>query len=808
MGAYEKLAYFRPARAGVPYKNIPARAYDPESGVFLLQSDSKETRVGICYESNLLNGADDRTVSSLQSALTTRMPDDTFIQFGLLSEPDISDDVAAYLSRKLDSTGVLREMTFNRARMFNDAVNRPLPALNGVLMNRQRLFVTITIPCDYKEVAINAAKEKLVDLATKIKQGLSSAGLFLEVVDEAHYLCLMRKFFYMYELENKHVDDFKDIREQVCAPSTEMYFDKDEILIDGGNLYAKIMSVKNFPEATSIAAMNLLIGDPYGTDKQVTDPYWLAATIYYPNQDAKLSAVRAKYGWLTKQAMGPMTQLIPTIGYKKRGFDTLIHEIDGSGSIVCELNFTMMLFSKDRERLNGLASSWKGWAASNHFDMREDSRILEPLFYQLLPFGQTTNGIKNLERFSTMCVSHVVHQLPIIGSWHGSGNGGLSILNGRRGQAMLFDMYDSQTNYNGLIAAEPGGGKSVVAQQMICDMLASGGRAWAIDQGRSYEKLCHVLGKDRAQFIEFSEESNICLNPFTFVTDIKEDMDMLKAVFTKMASPTTGLDSFQLSALESKIIAAFSVSAQDTTVTMVAEQCLNDKDQRINDIGTQLFAFTARGSFGRWFNGKNNVDLTKDFVVMELQELQSKPVLQQVVLLLLFASINNEMYLTHGRRKLLLIDEAWNLLDDPVMAKAIEAAYRKVRKHEGSAWLVTQSVGDLYNSPNGRAIIGCCAWQVILQQKTDSIDFAIKSGHLNLDGFAAQMMKSVHTVPGLYSEIMIRNGNSFGIGRLILDRFSQVLFSTKGWERDEVLERIWKGEDSTDVINQLIAERG
>jgi len=160
---------------------------------------------------------------------------------------------------------------------------------------------------------------------------------------------------------------------------------------------------------------------------------------------------------------------------------------------------------------------------------------------------------------------------------------------GRRGQLALFDPYDSPTNYNGFIVAEAGAGKSFVAQKLICDMRANGGRVWSIDQGRSQEKLCRVLG---GQFIEFSEESDICLNPFTHVVDIKEDMDMLKAVITKMAAPVDGLDDFRQAAIEAKILAAFSVAGHDSDITLVAEQCLNDKDMRIRDIGTQLYPFT------------------------------------------------------------------------------------------------------------------------------------------------------------------------------------------------------------------------
>ncbi|MDD5056526.1 MAG: type IV secretion system protein TraC [Sideroxydans sp.] len=795
----------QPERSGLPYMNIAARSFDPESGAFILQFNSGENRLGVCFEAQPITGADESTVSRLKSVLTTRFPKDTFIQFGLFSEPDVSLMSGLYLSKKIEARGILAEVAQKHVEMLTQGVEAPLRGMNNTCLNRQRVIVSITIPCSLKPSANE--REQVSDLAAKLKEGLGSAGLNLKQMDESSYLALLRRFFYLYERDDFAVDDYLPTREQVFAPATSVDFKSknDEINFDDGKYFAKMLAVKRYPKTAGIGLMNMLIGDPMGSQNQVTDPFWMSATIYYPDQEKKQSAVRTKYAWLTNQAIGPIARFIPMLGYKQRGMDKLIQEIDGDAGMLCELNFTMTLFSRSRERLSGLAAAWRAWAASFGFEMREDRVILRPLFYTVLPFGQSVQGIKNLYRFSTLCISHAIHHLPILGNWQGSGTGGMSLFIGRRGQLALFDPYDSPTNYNGFIVAEAGAGKSFVAQKIICDMRASGGRVWSIDQGRSQEKLCRVLG---GQFIEFSEDSNICLNPFTHVVDIKEDMDMLKAVITKMAAPVDGLDDFRQAAIEAKILAAFSVAGHEADITLVAEQCLNDKDLRIKDIGTQLYPFTRQGSFGRWFNGANNVDLTNDYVVLELQDLHSKKVLQQVVLLLLFDSISHEMYLTSGRKKLLLVDEAWALLDDPIMGKAIEAAYRKVRKHEGAAWIITQSIADLYDSPVGRAIIGSSAWQIIMQQKPDSIEHALKSGNLKLDPYTLSMMKSIHTIPGRYSEMMIRSGDSWGVVRLIVDRFPQVLFSTKGWERDAVLDRIHAGENAVDVINELIAERG
>jgi conjugal transfer ATP-binding protein TraC len=796
----------QPERAGLPYKHIHARSFDTVNGIFLIQSnETKESRLGACFESHPLTGANESTVSRLKSVLGTHMPVDTFIQFGLFTEPDVRASTKKYMEKKVDAKGILFEVAEKHAKMMTDGTIDPIKGMSNVCLNRQRLIVSVTIPCSNQPKPDEV--KNITEISNKISEGLNSTGLYLKRMTESSYLALIRRFFYLFDVEDFSTDDFIPTREQVFSPGSSIDFTEsnNEINFNEGEYYSKILSIKRSPKTAGLGLMNMMIGDPMGSSNQVTDPFWMTATIYYPDQDKKLSAIRTKYAWLSNQAMGPIASLIPMLGYKKKGMDTLMHEIDGDGGMLCELSFQMTIFSKNQKKLQGLSSSWKAWAAGFGFEMREDKRILMPLFFSNLPFGQSPKSIKLLYRYNTMCISHAVHHLPVIGNWSGTGVGGTSVYIGRRGQLALFDPYDSSTNYNGVILAEAGAGKSFVAQKLICDARAAGSRVWSIDQGRSQEKLCSILG---GQFIEFSETSVICLNPFTHIVDIKEDMDLLKAVITKMAAPIDGLDDFRQSAIEAKILAAYSVAGHETDITLVAEQCLNDKDERIRDIGTMLYPFTIQGSLGKWFNGANNVDLTNDYVVLELQELQSKKTLQQVVLLLLMGSINHEMYLTHGRKKILLIDEAWQLLNDPIMGPAIEAAYRKVRKHDGSAWIISQSIADLYDSSVGRAIINNSAWQIILQQKPDSIEHAVKSGHLKLDPYTLNMMKSIHTLPGSFSELMIRNGDAWGIVRLIVDRFSQVLFSTKGWERDLVLDRMWKGEAPADIINELIAERG
>jgi conjugal transfer ATP-binding protein TraC len=477
----------------------------------------------------------------------------------------------------------------------------------------------------------------------------------------------------------------------------------------------------------------------------------------------------------------------------------------GGGPLV-EMNLTMWLFSKNEQELNRSLSGTLSNFSGLGFEFKEDRFILDALWNACLPMNTSGEGIKQLSRFQTMNTVHAAQFLPIIGEWEGTGSNGVMAFVTRRGQPALFDLYESSTNYNATLFAESGAGKSFFTQQLISDYLAEGAKVWAIDTGRSYYKLNKALA---GEFIEFKEDSGVCLNMFSNVDEIDEEMDLIKAMLAKMAAPEGGLDDFRMAVLEEAIKATWDRYTRNGSVTHVAEWCEEQDDSRIRDIGKQLGNFTRHGANGKWFEGTNNLDLSNDFVVLELEELKSKKVLQQVVLIQLLASITREMYLTSGRKKILVADEAWELLDDPVMAKAMEAAYRKARKYGGAIIVVTQSVSDLYNNPNGRAIYENSAWQLFMKQKPEAIDAAIDGKRFSLEPYAVRQLKTVHTLRGKYSEVMIRqSGSSWGIFRLVVDRFSQVMYSTTGDEREYVMEQISNGVDPVEVINSYIENNG
>lgn len=796
------------ARRNVPWRHLQARAIDPETNTIFLASEEGEYHLGGCWVGSPLGGADSGTIEKIRSAMSIPLPHNSFVQLGLFSLPDIDWALNGYLeSKETNPYELFREYAARRADFVKSGIEKPLVRRSGVLMNSQLMIVTIKVPVQGSPESQEL--QEFSELSDKFGEGMLAAGLRLERLGVDGYLRLMRQINNVFEKANGEYDEFAPLREQVYAPGDSVSVMADKLRFHD-KYSAKFLSVKNYPKRASLAIMNGVIGDPQGLSNQITDPFLLMLTLRYPDQVKKASQVKAKAAIINHQVFGPTSHLIPILQYKKQGFDTLIHEMEGKGAMLCEMNLTLAVFSKDERKLSKIVSGLQTYYSAMSLEVREDKRILWPLWNSMLPLNTTENGIRGLYRFRTMAISHAVQFCPIIGEWGGTGISGSSIFVTPRGQPAIFDLYHSSTNYNAILFAESGAGKSFATQGLLMDLMAEGARAWAIDVGRSYKKLCASVPS--GQFIEFPEESGLCLNPFTHIEDIDEEMDLLKAMISKMAAPNDGLDDFRLAVIEEAVKGVWSRYGNNSDINAIAEWCTGQSDNRIQDIGRQLFPFTSHGSFGRWFNGENNLQFNAQFVVLELEELKNKPHLQQVVLLQLIAKINREMYLAKrkdgGKRtkKVLIIDEAWSLLDDPVMAKAMESGFRRARKEEGAFVVVTQSLADFFQSPNGRAMFTNAAHQIIMQQKSESVDMAIREGFLKIDGYGAWRLRSIHTVPGEYSEMMIRRDGEYGVVRYVTDRFTQVLFSTKGAERDDILRAIERGESVVSAIDQFIAD--
>ena len=158
------------------------------------------------------------------------------------------------------------------------------------------------------------------------------------------------------------------------------------------------------------------------------------------------------------------------------------------------------------------------------------------------------------------------------------------------------------------------------------------------------------------QFIEFSKDRPICLNPFSSFDisnqdAVEDSLAMLKTVIQMMAAPIDGVNDKGAALLQLATDSAFKQYGNKTNITNIAEFLLNNDDSLSQDLGKMLYPYTINGVYGKYFNGQSNVNLDKQLVVIELEELKEKKDLKSVVVQMMVINITSKMFL--GDRKTL-----------------------------------------------------------------------------------------------------------------------------------------------------------
>jgi len=279
---------------------------------------------------------------------------------------------------------------------------------------------------------------------------------------------------------------------------------------------------------------------------------------------------------------------------------------------------------------------------------------------------------------------------------------------------------------------------------------------------------------------------------------------MLKALMAHMASPNSPLGVMESSWIEQALKEVWASEKQKTTVTHVFDSLKQDGDKRKADLADCLFPYTKHGVYAKFFEGENNLDLDRSFVALELKDLDAMPDLQSLVLLLLMMRITEDMYLgERTQRKLCVIDEAWKLMGYGNAGSFIEEGYRTARKYEGAFLTVTQGVNDYYKSGTAQAAFENSDWVFLLRQKKESLMQLQASGRFAMEESEMKLLRSIHTIHGKYSEVATYSPDGMAIGRLIVDPFTEKLYSTKGTEFDFIQNQVAQGATLAQAVEKL-----
>ncbi|WP_083651620.1 type IV secretion system protein TraC [Vreelandella massiliensis] len=787
---------------------FPALAYSPDDELFYMQDFS----IGFSFICEPLPGGDEKVQERISSFLNNDYPEGTMVQLALYRSPDITAHTNHALQiRDVYDHPLLTPAIQERINFFKRYSNEPLliksnrGTFDNGLVQDLKLVVAFKVP-----IASSLPSDREIsDIKTmqgRAKSSLNMVGLMPRAMDAKGYKRFMGTLCNWGQSASWKTgyDEWEQERllsEQILDFDAAVEVKRDHLEI--GDHYVRTLSAKKLPPAFYFGNAISYIGDISGRGDSVKENYMVVATVYYPPAKKSKDKLEAKRKFTISQAQGPILKFVPILAEKKDSFDILYNDL-GNGAAPLQMSFSVVMFAPTLERLDRASTAIKGFFSEQRFSLMEDRYVHLPMFLNSLPFCCDRNSVSDLHRYKTMTGNQAAVLVPVFGEWKGTGTHHLSLLS-RNGQMMSLSLHDSDTNKNCVIAAESGSGKSFLANDAIISYMSEGAQVWIIDAGKSYKNLCEVLDGD---FLEFSEGSNIKLNPFELVQDYKDEEDALVSLVTAMASQDGNLDEYQIASLKRVMAELWDEVGNKMTVDLIADRCLQSDDRRVTDIGTQLYPFTMQGAYGSYFD-TNNINFQNNLTVLELDELQGRRHLRQVILLQLIYQIQQAVFLgDRNKRKILLIDEAWDLIKEGEIATFMEHAYRKFRKANASAVICTQSINDLYQNTVGQAIAENSATMLLLGQTAETVESVKKSGYLALPEGGFDVLRTVNTIAGVYSEIFIKAKRGMGVGRLIVGEFQKLLYSTDPTDVNAINAYKKRGMNVTDAIRAVMADRG
>lgn len=773
-------------------KLLPFESFNNEFGIFVSQHS-----VGFAIEAIPVVGGDEHHQKLLTSLFEDFFYENASMQFLLLADHRIEPFLDWWSKAK--NEGICSEIAANRKKHFET---------EGLAARNFRFFLSYSLPYqgsyDKEALILNDIRQRMLKLLqTFTKAHGMGPQTFLETAGGMLNLKMTSEF------KRRRHNVLDDLSSQLMTGG-EIKVEKDHLCFDD-TVSFKSFYISDMPINWSPRAMQNLIGDPLKDSYRLNFPFFIHYGVHFPPQEKAEINFSARSRLIENQGKSSyLVRMIPELASEMKECDSVRRErAQGAKFVWTQLSCG---FWSNKDNLCGAEQSLRNLYKANQFDLVENRYIHLPHLVSILPmaWGEMTNELKNMNVLKTTLSTECPLFIPIQGEWSGTQTPGMLFI-GRRGQLFNWNPFDNKTgNYNTIVAGRSGTGKSVFMQDMLLNGLRMGVKVYILDVGRSYKKLCDLVG---GQEIEFSKHSNICLNPFSKIKiEDQEEKEaafsMLKSLIACMAS--TGSDEkHEGSLIELAIQQVWAQKGTKATITHISESLQSMKDEKARRLGVMLTPYSKNGIYSKYFEGENNVDLQNELVVIELEELKGKKDLQAAILQLFIMDIANRAFL--GDRKTpfyICIDEAWDLLRAPQTGEFIETLARRLRKYRGALIVGTQQIEDFFSTPGAKAAFENSDWFAFLGQKRGSVQKLAESGKLQQNPGLIQAIESLVTQQGNYSEVLICDADAnYSIGRLKLDPFSNLLYSTQAEDYTRIKALTDKGFSVSEAIQNLLKSR-
>lgn len=323
-------------------------------------------------------------------------------------------------------------------------------------------------------------------------------------------------------------------------------------------------------------------------------------------------------------------------------------------------------------------------------------------------------------------------------------NGILYGINMHNSGLIIFDRFTLE-NGNSVVFAKSGAGKSFTVKLEALRSLMFGTEVFIVDPENEYERMSDAVG---GAYVRLSLSSSTRINPFDIprVVDSEEADNaltsnlitlhgllrlMMGGAQTQMVGGTAtalpALNPVEESDLDTALIETYArvgITNDPLTHTAVPPTVSDLYDTLLHMGGTgpqlaqRLRKYTT-GTFAGIFSQQSNIDINNPLVVFNIRDLEDelRPVAMYIVLNFIWNKTK-----TDKKRRILVVDEAWQLMRYEDSANFLFSMAKRARKYNLGITTITQDVEDFMGSRMGRAIVANASMQILLKQSPSAVD--------------------------------------------------------------------------------------
>ena len=467
-----------------------------------------------------------------------------------------------------------------------------------------------------------------------------------------------------------------------------------------------------------------------------------------------------------------------TITQKRLEAEQLRDEIAAGFNKLFEATIVSTLFTYNLEDLDRLTKMLSAEMSKTLVGIKSAWGIQEEAFQSNLPL--MNNKIDKSHTFDRNSMGTV---FPFTTSEIGHPSGVPLGFNKQTGTPILFDNFASSlTNYNMVIFAKSGAGKSVTMKTLVSrSSVLSGIESLALDAEGEYTIVAESLGGIN---VVISPTSKTIINIFDIETEtIKDEITgkdrVVLNVENKVEDVTQGLltmsrgstRSTEVNELTKQIIAETvaeeyaalgitsnpnSLYEQDSSMIERGE-ILSKRKKQMPTIGSWYRRLQAKAQDNKnsdyqfhysyllkvmkqyireydgqmaYFDGQSTFELLDGapFINLDISQLEerfARPLAQQILLSWIWEKFvkKNSEDRKKASKKRVLVDEAWMLLPYPEAVDFLNKMARRARKRNVSLAIISQRFQDFYEKPEAQAVLTSSDTKLFLAQDKSEIQY-------------------------------------------------------------------------------------